>query len=219
MSQPAMSRAVFAPMAKQMPCAGRIGGVHADHLAFRAHQRAARVSRIERRVRLDHVVDEAPGLRAHGAAQRAHDPGGDRMLETIGAADGDRDLAHFHLRGIAQDAPVVHRRLDADHGEVGIGVVAHEAGARFAPVGQAHRERARLRGDVAVGEGVAVGRDGEARAGSRALSLAMHRDVDDGRADLADGGGDRRRIGIEEIGIAHGRDMGDAGANRNPRPR
>ena len=82
-------------VAKQMPCAGHDDrGVHADHLAAGVDQRPARVAGIERRVGLDHVVDQPSGLRAQRAAQRADHACRDGAFEAVGIADGDRELPH-----------------------------------------------------------------------------------------------------------------------------
>src|SRR5215210_8311824 len=48
--------------------------VDPDDLAARVDERATGVAGIERGVRLDHGVDDAPTLRPHGAAERTHDP-------------------------------------------------------------------------------------------------------------------------------------------------
>src|SRR6266403_4324900 len=51
------------------------GGVHADDLAARIHERASGVAGIQCRVRLDDVVHQAARLRAHGTTERTHYPG------------------------------------------------------------------------------------------------------------------------------------------------
>ena len=69
------------------------GGVDADHLAGRGDQRAARIAGIERRVGLDHVLDQPADLRAQRAAERRDDAGRHRGVEAERVADRDRDLA------------------------------------------------------------------------------------------------------------------------------
>ena len=55
--------------------------VDADDLGARVHQRSSGVSRIQRRIRLNDAIDETARLRAHRAAQRAHDAGSDGRLK------------------------------------------------------------------------------------------------------------------------------------------
>ena len=81
--------------------AGDDRGVHADDLGAGIHQGAARVTGIQRRVRLNDAVDEPPGLRAHRAAKRAHDARGHRGLKAERVADRDHELALANAPGIA----------------------------------------------------------------------------------------------------------------------
>ena len=76
--------------------------VHADDLAGRVDQRAARVARVQGGVGLDEVVDEVARLRAQRAPQGAHHAGGDRRLKAERAADGHDELADLQGVGVAQ---------------------------------------------------------------------------------------------------------------------
>jgi len=52
-------------VAKQIPCApGMIAVFYADYFAARVHEGAAGIPRIERGIRLQHVVDQTPSLGA-----------------------------------------------------------------------------------------------------------------------------------------------------------
>ena len=73
-------------------------GVDADDVAARVDQRPAGVAGVERGVGLNDVVDQPPGLGAQRPAERADDARGDRMLKTVGVADGDRHLPDPHRR-------------------------------------------------------------------------------------------------------------------------
>ena len=74
---------------------GGDGRVDADHPPPGVHQRAPGVAGVERGVGLDHVLDQAPPVgRREGAPQGADHPGGDRRLQPVGVADGDRQLPH-----------------------------------------------------------------------------------------------------------------------------
>ena len=72
--------------------AGDDGGVDADDGAGAGHERAAGVAGIERRVGLNHVLDQPAGARAQRPAERADDAGRDGVLEAVGVADGDGQL-------------------------------------------------------------------------------------------------------------------------------
>ena len=83
-----------------------------------------------------------PVVRAQRAAQRAHHARRHRGLEAVRIADGHHQLAHLQGAGVAEGAPAQARRVDADHGEVGVGIVADELGAAVGG-----RRRASRRGD------------------------------------------------------------------------
>src|SRR5437773_9620239 len=70
------------------------GGIYTDNFSARGDERTTGVARVERRIGLDHVVDKPPGVRSQRAAERAHDPGGYRALETVGISDRHHQLAH-----------------------------------------------------------------------------------------------------------------------------
>ena len=114
-------------------------GVDADDLAARVEQRAAGVAGIERRVGLQDVVDQPAGAGGEGAAERADDAGGDGVVEAERIADGDGDLADADFAGIGEAEVVQVGQIDAQDGEVGVGIVADEVGARFAAVGRLRR--------------------------------------------------------------------------------
>jgi len=76
--------------------------VDPDHQRLTRDQWAAGVARVDRRIGLDDVVDQAAGDRSHRATQRGDDAGGDRGMEAVRAADGQNELAHAKLGGIAE---------------------------------------------------------------------------------------------------------------------
>src|SRR5258705_325417 len=80
--------------------------------ACRVDQRSAGVARIERRVGLDDVVEQAPRLATHRPAQGADDPGGDGVLKSVRAADRDRDLPDAQLRRVGKPDVWKARRAD-----------------------------------------------------------------------------------------------------------
>ena len=68
--------------------------VDADHLAARVGQWAARVARVDRRVGLNHLVEQAAVPRAERAAEGAHDARGHGALEAERVTDRDEELTH-----------------------------------------------------------------------------------------------------------------------------
>ena len=164
------------------------------------HQRAAGIARVERRVGLHDVVDQPAGLGAQRAAERAHHAGGDRGLETVGVADGHRDLAGADRLRIAQLGRGEIRSVDAHDREVRMRVVADNRGSDPPAIAQRDLDLARATNDVAIGQREAIGREDEARAaaaaaiGSRTaprvgLGWKLNVDFDDRRGDPLDGAG------------------------------
>src|SRR5262249_57141793 len=80
-------------------------GVDAHDSPARIGKGATGVTRIQRRIRLDHVLDEPARTtvaRREGAAKRADDTRGHRACEPEPIADGHDQLADLELRGIAE---------------------------------------------------------------------------------------------------------------------
>ena len=148
-------------------------------------QRTARVAGIERRVGLQHVVEQASRLRAHRAAERADDARRHRVLESERAADGDGDLADAHAGRIAEADPceIARLRPSARRGP------NRDRRRRFArrPCGRPASVTSMRSGaarHVAVGDEIAVGRDEGTRSRrlpSRRAGLLRAFDADDGR--------------------------------------
>ena len=87
---------------------------------------------VDRRVGLDRVVDREAVRRRDLAVERAHDPGGDRLLEPERAADRDDRLADLELRRVGQLERLEHggRRVDVEDGDVRGGIAADDASRR-----------------------------------------------------------------------------------------
>src|SRR5438067_82142 len=74
----------------------------ADHKTARRDKRAARIARIQSRVRLDHVVHQTPRLRAQTPSERAHHTRCHSALKAVRVADGDDQLPDAHALRAAQ---------------------------------------------------------------------------------------------------------------------
>src|SRR5262245_27799546 len=78
------------------------GGVHSDHIAIRRHEWAAGIARIESRISLNDVFDEAACPSTKGSAQRTHHPCRHRGLKSIRIADRHHELTDSDSLRISQ---------------------------------------------------------------------------------------------------------------------
>src|SRR5690242_19453916 len=67
-------------------------GVDADNRTITGHQWAAGVSRIQRRIGLNDLVNQSTGARSQGASEGTDDPSRDRMVKPIWIADRNHEL-------------------------------------------------------------------------------------------------------------------------------
>jgi hypothetical protein len=176
-------------------------GIDADHVAARVHERSSRVARVERRVGLNDVVHQPPGARAQRAAEGADDAGGDRMLQAVGIADGNRHLSDAHRLRVAERRPRQRRAFGADpqDGQVGVNVAADQVGPQRPAIGQQRGEPGGSRHDVAVGEDKAVGREDHPGTSS-SIGIDFHHC----RPDLHDGLCHRPGVGVEKVVVMAG---------------
>ena len=122
---------------------GRNGRVDADDLAVEIHQRAAAVAGIDGRVGLDEILAVGD---ADAASLGADDAGRDGAFQSEGLAEGQHPIADFDLVAVAQ--PGGGQRagaVDADDGQVGLGIGLDVDGLEFPPVVQADRDLSRRR--------------------------------------------------------------------------
>ncbi len=173
-------------------------GVDADDASASVDERAAGVARVQRRVRLQHVIDEAARRRAQRAAQGADDAGRDGRLQPVRVSERDRERTDAHVARVAERRRNEVARGDADDGEVGVGIVADDGTRKRAAVEQRDVERARVVDDVAVRDEEAVGREHEPRAAA-APAARGDLDVDDGRTSGFDRGRDGMRVCVERV--------------------
>ena len=94
-------------------------GIDAYNISARIHQRPAGIAGVERRIGLDHVVDQPPGARAQRAPERRDDAGRHGRFEAERIADRDDQLADFELARPAEARDGQITRVDLDDGEVG----------------------------------------------------------------------------------------------------
>src|SRR5206468_12112005 len=112
--------------------------VDADHLAADVDEWSAGVPGVDRRIRLDVILNRVWRVekRAERTATRAHDSRGHREVQAYRIADGNDPLSNLRVRIVAER----HRRevaaIHLDHGDVGGGIAADHLGGEGAVVEQ-----------------------------------------------------------------------------------
>ena len=128
---------------------GEDGGVDADELALRVHERAARVARIDGGIGLDEALDVGDAqLAAPGCAD---DPHGDGLTDPEGIADRQRQVAHAQAPGVADRCGGQTLRIGLEHGEVGLRIDADERELERAPVCKHGADAIGVLHDMAIG--------------------------------------------------------------------
>ena len=149
-------------------------GVDADHLAARGDQRPAGIAGVERRVGLDHVLDQPAGA---GAQATGRAPRSRRRSRSNSKPSGlpiaTASWPRLEPLGIAERRRrQVARGAGAQQRQVGVGVLAEQPRLHAAALGVGQAQFARAVDHVAVGQHQAVGRDDDARADAAATAAA-----------------------------------------------
>ena len=123
---------------QSQPHAGK-RGVDPDDAAVAGRERAAGVSGVQARVRLDHVVDHPQ--RAAGAGRQRPADGRDHAGrhgpgEPVRIADGDHQLADLQRRRITQLRRMQVAPVDGDHRQVAEGIASDHREAKLPAVGK-----------------------------------------------------------------------------------
>ncbi len=149
-------------------------GGDAHEPAERVDQRAAGAARIDGRVDLHEVL---PGAAALDAAPRgADDALRDRLTDAERIADRQHHVADVQRRRLVERHGGQGARTDAQHGDIGLGVAAHERAGVQRAVGELHADALGAVDEVQVGQHDAVRADDDARAlaGVRAAGVDAH---------------------------------------------
>ena len=107
--------------------------------------------------------------------------------------DGDYELADPQLTGVAEPGVRQAGARRAQHGEVGVRILADQLRLERGAIPQRQLIGFDGAGDVAVGERVAIGRDQHPGADPA--------DADDGRTDRVDDRNHGSGVGIEQINV------------------
>ena len=144
--------------------------VDADGFALHVDQGPARIARVDGGISLDEIGNAEVGRLEplETPALGADDAAGDRKRELVAqrVPDGQYPLADALVVAVAQRDRLEILRVDLEHGDIGVGIGAHDFSHELAFVMQPHRDLVRARHHVVVGEDVAVRGDDEAGAGS-----------------------------------------------------
>ena len=118
-------------------------------------------------------------------------------MKTKRVSDRNDDLADTQTLRIRQAHVRKVRRIDSNHSEIRIGIIAGQLRRILAPVRQAHRNLIRVVNDVAVGQNEAVRGDDETGAtapdfawAAPTIETLFDIDVNDRRADAIGGAHD-----------------------------
>src|SRR5258708_16427735 len=87
------------------------GGVHAQKLAQRIDQRAARKSRVQIEIGAYVLLDLTAAPRAPRPHDSREDAGAGHQISTPGAGGGDHELAYAQSRGLTPPRPGPFHRL------------------------------------------------------------------------------------------------------------
>ena len=148
--------------------------VDADDPPGRIGQRAAGVARVERRVGLDDVLDEAARTtvtRGHRPAEGRDDAGGHGPGEAERVADGDDQLPDPQPGGVTERRRD-RRAVDADDGQVGQRIATDDPELALRAIDEGGAALVGAGDDVGRGDEVAVGGEGDRRPGPAAAPAA-----------------------------------------------
>ena len=150
------------------------GGVDADQFAAIVDQRAAGIARINRRIGLNEIliIFDAQIAAVHGA----DDSHGDGLADAERIANRQSIVAHLHLGGITDGDGGEIAAFDLQHGDVRLGIGAHDLGLQLALVGERDADVRGAVDDVVVRQDVAVRADDDAGA-EAVFALIVRRDA------------------------------------------
>src|SRR6185437_1945827 len=185
-------------------------GVDANQSAGAIQQRPAGISRIDRRLSLDHIFDRRIDDAVHRAPERRNDAGRQALIEAKWIANGKRLLSDLKI-GTFSDGDRVKLffwRVDTNDREVIIAGDANELRGIGTVVPERDLGRVSILHDVKIGDDIAgivpdnAGASALPNFGSRLAEIIVHfserRDKDDRRIGLLEDG-DRAFFFFREI--------------------
>ena len=149
------------------------GTVDPDETALGINERAARVAHVDRRIRLDKIFIAAIENSHLVTALGRDDAHGHGLAHTEGISDREHDIADAKFLTVGERHRRQLRRLNLDHGDVGLGIGTDHFGDKLTVVRQRDFQLIGTFHDVIVGKNVAVGGDDDSRAHPLLPTLAL----------------------------------------------
>jgi hypothetical protein len=151
------------------------GRVDADQVAVRVDEGATGVAEIDGCIRLDEILECSKSELT--ATRGAHDALGHGLAEAIGIADGEYDVARAQRIGATQghDGEVADRQIE--HRDIGIGVLAGDAGIGHAPIRELYADGVGAVDHVLIGDDGTLRIDDDPRAQTALDALPVARPV------------------------------------------
>src|SRR2546426_4368664 len=137
--------------------------VHADDLATGVNKWPTGISGIERGISLNHGVHQSAGLRPQRSPKCAYHSGGNGVLKAVRVTDRDDQLPDTNPLRLAKLRRDQIRRIDSDHPEICIWIVAHQIRLVLVTVWQSHFDFLSAMNHMAVRENEAIRREDESR--------------------------------------------------------
>ena len=144
----------------------------------------------------------------HRPAECADYACSDARLKAKRISDRDHQLADPQIFGVGETHMGQLRRVDSNHREIGVRIVARQLRRIFASIRQIYSNRIRRVHDVTISQDESVRRDNEPRAvaaelarSAREAHTLFYIDVHNGGGDPRDGTDHGARIRIEQDGI------------------
>src|ERR1700685_3155915 len=131
--------------------------IHANHPPRGIHQRPARISRIQRRIGLNHIINQSPGIRPQRSSQRAHHSRRHGRLKSIRRSNRNRHLPHPQPLRIAQhrggESRFTHKRLiNPNHSQIARRIVANSSSRHAPPIGDSYFDTLHIVHHMAVSQ-------------------------------------------------------------------
>jgi hypothetical protein len=124
--------------------------IDANDLPLRSHQGSTRVSRVERGISLNNIINEPPRAGPERSPQRAHHTGSHCALKAVRIANSNDQLPHPYGLRITELRWEKMRCTNPHHGQISRRVITDQVCWHTAPIGQGHKDAARVMHDMAI---------------------------------------------------------------------
>src|SRR5262245_56626387 len=139
------------------------GRIDADDFAAGVNQRPAAIAGIQGGIGLDDIVHQTPRVGSQRPAQGTDYASRNRALTSVRIPDGDRKVPYADFLRVSKESGHRTRRIDSNHSEVRIRVVANELCVKSVAIKQGDNDLAGIVNDVAVSKNESVGSKDKSR--------------------------------------------------------